>query len=162
MITWGMAQGLVDRNWLLELKRPSTRRRSTLIESYSHRTLIESVGTGIAASKADRHFRLVLAALRHPGGRPQDVAGVRIEHVDLERNQWVLPEHKTKRYTNHPRIIYLEPCLRTITLLAKGNRTSGPLFRNSLDQPLTVNAIRCRMRSLRRKNLLPAGAVAYS
>lgn len=83
-----------------------------------------------------------------------------LRHED--EDQALIHDHKTKDKTGRPLIIYLSPCLVALTKVAAARRTSGPLFLNSLGQPWTINAIRCRMKELRRKLDLPAGTVAYA
>lgn len=155
-LNWAMDQQLIAVNPLARMKRPASRRRSVLVGDAGHAAMIAKIRDG---SKIDRRFSLAMIALKHTGGRPQDVARATIEANDGET--WVIEEHKTRRKTDKPRIVYLSPCLQTVTKLAAGNRTSGPLFVGR-GGGLTVNAIVCRIKRLRESLGLPAGTVAYS
>lgn len=170
---WAVAEGLLDRNPLAGVRKPAPSRRSTLIGSDHHRAMVlaedggrkpgkRAATLGIKPRRRDVAFRPVLIALKHSGARPGMVASVRVEDVAPDLSCWVMNEHKTRKKTGRALIIYLSPCLQTLTRLAIGNRTSGPLFVNSLGKAWTVNAIRCRLRELRRKLGLPEGMVPYS
>lgn len=159
-LNWAVDEGLIDRNPLATVKRPPARRREGTITDAEHARMMT------ATDKAGRHrwsaFRAVLIALRHSGTRPGMVAAVQAAHVSADGSAWVFREHKTRRKTGKPLVVYLSPCLQTLTRIAEAAHPKGALFRNSQGVAWTTNAIRCRMRQLRRKLGLPAGIVAYS
>lgn len=155
---WSLSERRITENPFRGIKKPSGKRREELIPSEMHELMVRTAGSQKGSGKIDRQFRLVLVALRHCGGRPQDVANVRIEHCSDDR--WTVHEHKTKRHTGRPRIVYLSPCLQTITKMLSWNRSSGPLFRGRRGS-LTTNAIGCRIKRLR-EELGISDVVAYS
>jgi site-specific recombinase XerD len=158
---WAAREKRIASNPIQGIGRPASQRRTHLINRDDHSLMIARTGSHAYAGKIDRQFRLVLVAIKQCGGRPQDVAQARVEFVDPEVTKWTLPEHKTRRHTDAPRVVYLSPCLRTITRLLIAGRTSGPLFRGRRGG-LTVNAMTCRMKRLRRNLGLPEGTVAYA
>lgn len=160
-LNWAVKQGLIAANPVAHLERPAARRRETLVTSEVHRRLMLHARNGRNNGKIDRQFQLILAAVRHCGGRPGDVARVRVEDVDLEVTRWTLADHKTRHKTGKPRVVYLSPCLRTITRMAAGDRTSGPLFRNRRGA-VTTNAISNRIKRLRDDLDLDKSLVLYS
>jgi integrase len=161
VLNWGRRERRILSNPIEYVERPSQPRRSALITDDDHRALVKAAGSQPFSGKIDRQFRLVLIAIRHCGGRPQDVAQARVEWVDKDVTKWTLPEHKTKRHTERPRVVYLSPCLQTITRILIAGRTTGPLFRGRRGS-LTTNAITCRMKRLKKDLGLPEGVVFYS
>jgi integrase len=132
-----------------------------MISDDDHRRLVAAAGGQDYSGRIDRQFRMVLIAIRHCGGRPQDVARARVEFVDKDVTKWTLPEHKTKRHTEQPRVVYLSPCLATITRILMAGRTTGPLFRGRRGA-VTTNAITCRMKRLKTELGLDPKIVFYS
>jgi site-specific recombinase XerD len=172
-LNWSVAEGLIDRNPLTGVKKPRGCRRQILITEMQHTAMMLAEDGGrkpgkraemldIKPRRRDAAFRAVLAALKHSGARPGMIASVRVEDVSEDGSAWILQQHKTKDKTGRPLIIYLSPCLATLSKIAAAGRTTGPLFLNSRGKAWTINAIRCRMKELRRKLDLPAGTVAYS
>ncbi len=158
VFAWGIEQGMIDRNPMLVVKRPPAKRREQLIDDDQHSAMM----LGSQYGKAGRVFRQVLIALRHSGARPGEVASVLRSDVTHDVTSWVLREHKTADKTGRPRVIYLSPCLQTLTKILVHFGQSTNLFVNSDGEPWSRNAIRCRMRRLRKKLGLPAGVVAYA
>lgn len=148
VLNWARKSRRIPVNPIEGVERPGARRRDYLITDDDHAKLVAAAGGQPFSGKIDRQFRLVLIAIRHCGGRPQDVARVRVEHVDRDVTKWTLPEHKTRRHTERPRVVYLSPCLATITRILMAGRTEGPLFRGRRGA-VTTNAITCRMKRLR-------------
>lgn len=155
---WALNERRITENPFRGIRKPSGKRREQLVPPDVHERMVRLAGSQKGSGKIDRQFRLVLVAMRHAGGRPQDVANVRIENVNVDC--WVIPEHKTLRHTGRPRIVYLSPCLQTITRILAGNRKAGPLFRGRRGK-LTTNAIKCRITRLR-EELGVSDVVAYS
>lgn len=161
VLNWGRRERRILSNPIEDVARPSQPRRSALINDDDHQTLVMAAGGQPFSGKIDRQFRLVLIAIRHCGGRPQDVARARVEWVDREVTKWTLPEHKTKRHTERPRVVYLSPCLQTITRILMAGRDSGPLFRGRRGA-VTTNAISCRIKRLKKDLDIDPKIVFYS
>ncbi|HET6878629.1 MAG TPA: tyrosine-type recombinase/integrase [Pirellulales bacterium] len=153
VINWAFDEGHIRRKPLRKLKRPAMERREALISKADHQAILKST---------DAAFADFATALSQTGARPGEIRTVSAEMVNLDLGVWVLPQHKTAAKTGRPRIIYLTPTMVTLTKKLMAKFPSGPLFRNRFEKPWSANAIRCRMRRLRKKLDLPKGTVAYS
>jgi site-specific recombinase XerD len=161
VLNWGRRERRILSNPIEDVERPSQPRRSAMVGDDDHRKLVMASGGQPYSGRIDRQFRLVLIAIRHCGGRPQDVARARVEFVDAEVTKWTLPEHKTRRHTERPRVVYLSPCLQTITRILITGRESGPLFRGRRGA-VTTNAISCRIKRLKKDLDIDPKIVFYS
>ncbi len=164
-LNWADEQGHLENNPLAKVKKPAPVRREGLITDEEHAKMMTAEDEGRKSKRkktSPRHacFRMVLTALRQSGCRPGSICAVRIE--DVKGGAWVLHQHKNRKKTGKPLIVYLSACLQTLTRLAAGDRKSGPLFLNSLGKKWTPNAIRCRMKTLRKKLGLPDAVIAYA
>lgn len=108
-----------------------------------------------------RSFLFYLMALRLTGCRPSEVTDLRIEHLQSDHT-WHLPKHKTRRKTRKPRVVVPCPCARTLVLMARGDRMSGPVFQAALGEEFTYNAVRLRFERLRDRLGLTDELVLYS
>ena len=155
VLNWGFDQGYIAEipRGIRGLKRPRMERREVVIDSDQHQQLL---------SATDEAFRRFLFAMRETGARPGEIRRVTANDIDLARGVWVLNEHKTRKKTGKPRIIYLTPAMIELSCELMRQAAEGPLFLNSRARPWTANAVRCRMKRLRGKLNLPNGTVAYS
>ncbi len=161
MFSWSVEMGLMPSDPLKTLKRPGRVNREVVITPEQHAAMIAK-SDGRGQTRRAACFRPVLIALKHSGGRPSTVASVRAEDVAEDLSMWVLNEHKTRKKTRRPLLVYLSPCLQTLTRIALHQRKSGELFRNARSEPWTRNAIRIRMKRLRESLQLPKGTIAYA
>lgn len=154
-MNWAVDEEYITSNPFARVKRPPVRRRETLIEPADLTRIL---------ARADRHFRLFTVALAHTGCRPRQVREVTAANFHPRLGTWVFApdEHKTGRKTGRKLVVHLTPCMVTLSRILAAARPDGPLFRNRLRRPWTVNAVRCRMRRMREFLGLPAGTVAYS
>ena len=172
-LNWAVAEGYLATNPITWVRTAKGGRREVLIEDDVHGAMMRAEDCGRRPGRRiellgrkpvrrDACFRQVLIALKHSGARPGSIAAVRIEDMAPDGSAWIIHQHKTRGKTGAALIIYLSPCLQTLTRIAAAGRTSGPLFLNSRGQAWTSNAIRCRMTKLREKCGLPSGTVAYA
>lgn len=161
VMNWAFEERRIATNPIASVKKPSQVRREQLVDEPLHRRIVLHAGSQKGAGRIDRQFRLALIAIRHCGGRPQDVSRARVEYVSRDGTRWAIPDHKTKRYTSKPRVVYLSPCLMTITRMLSEGRTEGPLMRGRRGM-LTVNAMKCRMSRIREQLGLSEQVVCYS
>ena len=150
---WAADEGIISANPIKKIKKPPATRRERLLTDAEKQKVVDSA--------TDTAFRDLLVALRETGARPGEVASVTAAMVDVKAGTWTLPEHKTKRKTQKPRVIYLNRCMLTLTRKLMAQRPDGPLFRNANGRPWNRNAIRCRFRRLRKKANLGDDLVAY-
>ncbi|SFI92486.1 tyrosine-type recombinase/integrase [Planctomicrobium piriforme] len=153
MLNWAADEGYIPNNPLRGLKRPPCGKRVVLISDEQHQQMLEA---------SDKYFRPFLQALRETGARPGEITNVTAADVDLERRLWVLKEHKTAYKTERPRLILMTDSMLALTRERIEQWPEGPLFRNKLGQPWTVNSVRLRMQRLRKVLNLPANIVAYA
>lgn len=162
LISWALEEGMIEKDPIGKLEKPPSERREVLLSAADYVRAVESADLGRGKQYRRGAFRAFLMALRHSGARPGEVARVKAKHFIEEAGVWVLRRHKTKRKTDKNRTIYLSPCLCTLSRILASARPEGPLFLNGEGNPWTPNAIRCRMRGLRKRLDLPPGTVAYA
>jgi integrase len=161
VLSWAKMERRIAENPIEGYKKPPQRRRDRLVQSDEHRSMILEVRNAPSASASDKQFQLVLIAIKHTGGRPQDVSRACVEFVSQDGKRWILPEHKRKKHTAKPKTVYLSPCLQTITKMVAGARESGPLFRGRRGE-LSVNAIGCRIKRIKKKLGISSDLIAYT
>ncbi len=151
---WAEAEGLQTGNPLKHLKKGPPRRRERILTASERPAILKAI--------RDEAFRNFIVALQETGCRPSEVARVTAEEVDWEHGLWVFTEHKTKKKTGRPRVIYLTPTMVELSKKLMEENPTGPLFLNRVGKPWTRNAIRCRFRHLRQKFPHLKGVVAYT
>lgn len=157
--SWATQEGLLERNPIAGIKAPAVKRREKAVTSDEHARIASQPDGGQAGR--DGAFRAFASALFHSGARPGLVARVTAANVSEAGDAWVFQDHKTRKKTNRPLVVWLSPCLQTLTRIMASRRKTGPLFLNSRDEPWTRSAIRQRMMRLRKKLGLPAGTTSY-
>lgn len=151
---WADAEGILTPNPLKHVKKGPPKRRERILTADERQQILDGA--------RDQAFREFVQALQETGCRPSEVAKVTAENVDFKAGLWVLPDHKTKKKTGKPRIIYLTPTMVDLTQQLVERHPSGPLFRNRQGKPWSRNAIRCRFRRLRKKFPHLKGVVSYT
>jgi integrase len=152
MYRWLVNEGVLRRNPVADIHPVVPRPRSGTITPEEHRRLIEC---------ASREFRLVLIAATC-GMRPQQIREVTVEDVLPDYSAWVMHRHKTAHVTGKPIVVYLSPCLSTLTRLLVGSRRSGHLFLNKDGKPWKKDAIVRNMARLRKRAGVSSDKVLYS
>lgn len=152
---WAVAEGLIVSNPFARVPRPAAARRETLVSDEQHMAMVGA---------CERHFRPVLILLRHTGMRPGGIGKITSESVSSDVSAIVFQQHKTRRKTGKPLVVYLSPCAATLVRIAMraAESSDAPLFKMRNGRAWTVNAMRCRMARLREKLGLPAGTCLYS
>jgi len=154
---WANDEGLLDENPLKRVKRPQNKRRERIPTADEREQILMAI--------KDEPFREFVFAMQETGARPGEVRKVTAAHFSEENGAWILPEHKTRKKTGKPRVIYLTPAMITLTRKLAGQWPDGPIFRGPKRkgcQPYSRNAIRCRFRRLRAKLPQLKGIVSYS
>lgn len=153
---WAHDQGFIGQNLLAGLKLKECEYRDEVMPSDVHERLVREC----MRVPESRPFALYLIASRS-GARPQQIREVTAKHVSADGFQWVFKAHKTRAKTGKPLVVYLPPCLRTLTRILVDVHPTGPLFRNSRGDAWKKDTVTQRMDRLRKKLDLPAGTVAY-
>jgi integrase len=141
---WAAEEGVCDRNPFVAVKKPPVGRRDRILKPEEKEEILRTI--------KDKPFREFVFALYETGCRPSEVARVTAENFDAERGLWVFGQHKTKKKTGKPRVVYLTPAMVELTKALVAKYPTGPLFRgNRNHRAFTRNGIRCRFRRLREK-----------
>jgi integrase len=127
-VKWSHDRGYLDQNPVASLKFSRGEGRNFVIDEECYQTLIHGWKQYRKASYA---FRAILIALRHTGCRPGEVIKLSIADVASDFSTWTIAEHKTKKKTKRPRVIYLSPCMQTLTRAMIAGRKSGAVFQNA-------------------------------
>jgi integrase len=151
---WAETEGHLSANPLKAVKKGPPVQRERILTA-EERTQVLKSGRG-------KPFREFVQALQETGCRPSEIAKVTAQNVYLDLGIWVLPEHKTRKKTGKPRVVYLTPAMVQLTKELVQRHPEGPLFLNSRGKPWSRNAIRCRFRHLRRKIPGLKGVVSYT
>lgn len=146
LFSWAVENDLLEHSPLQKYRIPPRIFRSRVMTPREFRLLLRH---------AEKPFRWFLFAARVTGCRPGELRGLRWEHVDLERELLVIPDHKTvtQQEQPRPRIIPLPPSLvrRIKVLLASRRNDQRYVFLNLRRQPWTKNAVVIAMRRARRR-----------
>jgi site-specific recombinase XerD len=160
VFNWCISQGYLDKNPLSTLTLDKGESRDFLVDAETFRKLLD----GASDPKYQRPhviaFRTLLTVLSISGCRPSEVANVRVE--DWHKDRWVLKKHKTAKKTKRARVVYLCPCLLTLTRIAAGNRKKGPLFMAARSEPWTYSKMRRRFERLKKRVGVDPACVLYS
>jgi integrase len=154
---WATAEGLLKESPVRSVKKPPAVRRERVLTAEEWAALVAAV--------RDQEFKDFLFALRETGCRPGEVRKVTADNVNLGLGLWVLEEHKTRKKTGLPRVVYLTPGMVELCRLLCERWPTGPIFRGPKrkgHKPYSRNALRCRFRRLRAKLPKLKGVVSYT
>jgi integrase len=99
-----------------------------------------------------------LAFLYETGCRPQEFRILELAWYD--GTKITLPKNKSKGKKKR-RVLYLNPAARALVLKWGADFNSGPLFRNSRDEPWTKDSLSCAFGRLQKKTEID-GLCAYT
>jgi integrase len=149
-VNWGISEGYISDDPLKTLQKPPVKSRKRVLTADERKAILDT---------AKEPFRTFLWALFESGARPGEVA--RVSAAEFHGDVWVFEKHKTAKRTGRDRIVYLTPELSELCKKLAAERPEGSLFRNRYGLAWSRNAIRIRLRNLRRKLNLQ-GVVAYT
>lgn len=149
---FGVGRGVITHNPVSKLKIAPPRPRSALITPEQHEAILAAT---------DPAFRIYLQACAC-GPRPSQVRRVQKSDVSADGTRWVFSDHKTYHHTGKPLVVYLSPCMQTLTRILMAARPSGPLFRNSQGNPWKKDTVVQKFRRIRDKLKLPKDLINYS
>lgn len=161
LFQWAVEEAeVIDRNPFATVRLPHAGQRSRVVTRRECVRLLR---------ESSRAFRDYLLALRESIARPQEIRSVAWEHIQprLERTEllrmlptgrcrFVQADYKSReRRTdpNEPRVIVINPRLGRLLVRLRRRVTdaAGVIFINDDGRPWTNNAVRLRMRWLRRR-----------
>jgi integrase len=151
---WAEAEGILTSNPVKKVAKPAARARD--------RILTPEERLEVAAAIKDAEFGDFVFALQETGCRPSEVARVTAADVDPEQGVWTLEQHKTRKRTGKPRVVYLTPPMLELTRRLLERHPEGTLFRNLRGRAWTRNAIRCRFRRIRHRLPHLKGVISYT
>jgi integrase len=153
---WAHSEGFIPRNPIASLKLRKPRGRSRTITDAEHQQLI----AGARSQKANGPQFAIYLIASHCGARPQQIRDVTAAHVHQSGTCWVFQEHKTDE-DGKPLVVYINPCLQTLTKILSATHPKGPLFRQENGEPWKKDTVTLRLRRLRRKLKMDESVVAY-
>lgn len=154
VFAWARQKEYISINPMAGLRVEEPNPRDTLMPDETHASLVRHC----MQRKESRPFALYLIASRC-GARPQQIREVRRENVTTDCRAWVFSDHKTRHKTGAPLVVYLHPCLSTLTRILMANR-SGNLFLNHKGAPWKKDTVCQRMRRLAK--VAGCRVIAYS
>lgn len=156
--SWAHAEGHIQRNPLARMRISAGKSRACTISDEDHRKLIEACRSQKANGK---EFALYLMASKC-GARPKQIREVTAANVHASGKCWVFTDHKTSESAGKPLVVYLNPCLQTLTRMLVRQHPRGPLFRQENGRPWSKDTVVRRLARLREKCGLGDTAVAYA
>lgn len=152
VLKWAFETGRIKSNPLAAMRMSEGSPRVVTVKPTDHATIF---------ANADGYLRQYLIAARC-GARPSQIREVTAANVTPDFSAWVFTRHKTVGKTKKPLIIYLTPCLRTLTIALVKKYPTGPLFRNSAGTAWTKDTVARRLARLRHKLKLPNDIIPYA
>lgn len=133
-LTWALQQGYIEKSPIAQMPIPNAEHREVTVSLTEYEQLLQAI--------VDPAFRDLVVVTWETGCRPQESLRVEARHVDLQRKRWVFPKSEAKG-KRKPRIVYLTEAALEITARRMKENPSGPIFRNSEDNPWTTDAVNC-------------------
>jgi integrase len=144
VLSWAVKSRRIDVHPLPAYDKPAARSRERVITREEFAALLKH---------ADRNFRRFLLALLSTGCRPGEVRTLLWGWVDIEKELWIIPEHKTitRQRNPRPRTIPVPPrILRMCRRLAlKPHKPGDHVFLNKHGKPYTKDCLARKMARLR-------------
>jgi integrase len=145
VMKWAHSEGHIKKNPIAEMKLKEPRYRTRVLSQEEHSLLVYST----RKRPGGKQFALLLIAA-HCGARPQQIRDVTPANVHQSGTAWVFHDHKTAEKTGKPMVVYLHPCLQTITkILAARKKADEPLFIQSDGQPWSKDTVSRRFARMR-------------
>ncbi len=146
VFSWAVKHDLLIENPLIAYVKPAARARTRTISDSEFDLLLEH---------SDSSFQDVLVAMRWTGCRPVEIRTLIWDWVDLERELWILPDHKTitRQRNPLPRTIPLAPAVMEICvrLVQQRQEPTDHVFLNPRGNPYTKDALCRKMSRLRKR-----------
>ena len=139
------------------MRKPPAVRRERILTAAERADLFAAI--------KDKEFKDFVFALQETGCRPGEIRKVTAEEVNVELGVWILQDHKTRKKTGLPRVVYLTPGMIELCKKLVEKYPQGPIFRGPARcgcKPYSRNGVRCRFRRLRQKVPGLAGVISYT
>jgi integrase len=154
MTRWARRRGLLREDPLVDLKKPTRRKREAVLTDDQVRAVL---GATEGTPFADLIF-----GLWESGCRPNELVTLTADRVDVERGTWLVV-NKTRTSTGQQhRAIFLTPALVELSRRLLERHPEGLVFRNARGRAWTRNAQACAWRRLRGKLGMGPEATSYA
>ncbi len=160
VIQWACDQGRIQSNPIEKLKVAKGTARDHVVSRDEYEKLLTGVCGKKYRTRQRTAFRQLLIALRLSGCRPSEITTIQI--ADSSGDRWTIREHKNRKKKIKPRVVYLSPCLQTLTRITARGRKAGPLFLAAADRGWKYSDMRLRFQRLRDKTGTTKKCVLYS
>ena len=158
VMKWAHNEGLIKKNQLANMKLKEPKYRTRIISPSEHALMIYST----RKRPGGKQFALLLIA-SHCGARPQQLRMVKPANIHQSGSAWIFQQHKTVEKTNKPLVVYLSPCLQTLTKILTAHRnTDQPLFMQENGRPWAKDTVSKRFARMRERIGLSDEVVIYS
>lgn len=137
---WAVQQGLLEKNPVAAIEKPRRQTRNVTLTADQRVKLMAAVTEG--------PFADLLRFLADTGCRPKEARTLEARHVSLADGMIVFPADEAKGGRD-PRVIVLTPAVADIIRPLALKHPVGPIFRNTDNEPWTMNAVRIRFRRLK-------------
>jgi integrase len=137
-LNWAVKQGLIDKNPIRHMEKPSPGRREVILTPDEFKTLLSHA--------SDQEFKDLLNFIWETGCRPQEAFRLESRHLDGDR--CVFPEKESKG-KKRKRVVYLTPVAKEI--VTRLTRKEGRIFRNADGNPWHRNNVACRFARMKTK-----------
>ncbi len=141
---WAIKQGLIDRNPFAAVEQTEGPGYRPMTNAEFLRLLraARTEGRKDRATSSGRRFREVLLTLRLTGARPAEVRSLTWVMVNVEDGLAAFPDHKTRRKTKSPRVIYLVPkVVKLLQAIGRRDGFVGFVFRTHRGGPWSRDSI---------------------
>lgn len=150
VFNWAIDEGRILTNPIASMKTTKGAPRDHVVSRKEYETLVNESGGSKFAGRHCRSFRPVLIASWLTGCRPSEIRRVKIQ--DVTNGRWVIAKHKNQKKSKRPRVVYLSPCMKTLTRILSHGRKSGPLFQPRDGGRWTYRETLQRMKRLKKKS----------
>lgn len=164
LFNWALVDAeLVKRNPFANVKHPPKGERKRIMGRAEMLAFLRSTSLDL---------RTLLLAHRETFARPQELRVATWESIQCEDRSITLQQslqsgkacivlhefkaRKRRRIASAPRVILLSPrvCRLLLRILERSSDAVGPIFRTAAGKAWSSNAVRCRLRRLRKRNCL--------
>jgi len=153
LYNWAVSQSLIDENPIEEVERVSKHVNAPENPPQKHLG-IEKAQQCIEMCRESPPLGDMCELMLLTGMRVGEIVRISWDNIDLKEQMIRLARHKTSGHSDRPRTIPLSD--RAIKILQKQADSEsclqGVVFRGRSDQQLTVGALHCRLKRLRKKH----------
>jgi integrase len=141
-VRWAKQQGYIQHNPIEDMQLPGAEHREVCVSQEDFDRMLSFVH--------DPGFINLCRVTYKTGCRPQEILALEARHVDLSLERWIFPRSEAKG-KKQPRIVYMCSSVTTLIRTLVKRHPTGPIFRNSRDNPWSTDAVNCAFCRLRER-----------